>query len=484
MRQEFNHQFNNNDCKTYIEHKFTVPEGTQQLDFQLVTYSPLRSEGQDYPNQVNFSLFDPNGKFRGWRYSREGVCFSIGTNSATYGCLPGEIIPGEWTLNVNVFRILPPSTLDFSLVLETVEEETLAPLPDYPQPRSSHKGAGWYAGDLHSHTFHSDGMWSVEHINKFYRRVGLDFLHLSDHNTISGNAHHRSLSDENFVSMAGMELTTPWGHAVAVGIEEWVDWGIHNTKAEFREIAKTLKAQDIFVTIAHPKNIGEPSCGGCRWIYEDDVADVVSGVEIWNGIWALDESNNQEALEMYYSWLNRGLRLTATSGTDIHSFPDIYQEENGATNVRWIKPVTDTHIASIPEGMRLPGVAYNVIWADTFDEGGILAGIKAGRSYITDGPKLEMTGSAGEKGGSANFAMLGGTLPISETARINLHWSGCTPGDTIRLIVNGEVLDKMGAGEHGTKRWKLEAGQAHWVTIEVRNQAGHLRAVTNPIYFG
>ncbi|MEE4194702.1 MAG: CehA/McbA family metallohydrolase [Anaerolineae bacterium] len=483
MRQEFNHQFTNNDCKTYVEHKFTVPAGTQQLDFHLQTYTPLRSEGQEYPNQVNFTLFDPSGTFRGWRYSREGTRFSVGAHSATYGFIAGEIMPGEWTLTINAFRILPPSTLDFSLVLETSTEETLEPLPAYWRPKSSSNGAGWYMGDLHSHTFHSDGGWSVEHINAFYRRIGLDFLHLSDHNTISGNAHHRSLSDENFLCMAGMELTTPWGHAVAVGIEDWVDWGIHNTTGEFREIAKTLKENDIFLTIAHPKNIGEPHCGGCRWIYEDDVADVVSGVEIWNGIWALDESNNEQALELYYSWLNRGLRLTATSGTDIHGFPEIYQKENGETDVRWVKNVTDEHINSLTEGQRLPGVGFNVVWADSFDETSILNGLKAGRSYITDGPKLEMTGSAAENGGSGSFAMLGGTLPVSESARINLHWSNCIPGDTIRLIVNGEVFDTIGAGEHGTKRWMLASGQAQWVTVEVRNQYGHLRAVSNPIYF-
>lgn len=484
MRQEFNHQFTTNDCKTYFEHQFIVPKGAQQLDFSIETFAPFKSEGQDYPNQVNFTIFDPNGKFRGWRYCREGFQISIGAHAATYGCIPGEILPGEWTLNINVFRMLPPSTLEFSLVLEVLKEETLAPLPAYDRPKPSRNGAGWYAGDLHSHTFHSDGKWSVEHINAFYRRVGLDFLHLSDHDTISGNAHHRSLSDENFVGMAGMELTTPWGHAVAVGIDEWVDWGIHNTKPEFHEIAKTLKEQDIFVTIAHPKNIGEPYCGGCRWIYEDDVADVVSGVEIWNGIWELEESNNEEALQLYYSWLNRGLRLTATCGTDIHGFPEPTTNEKGEPYVHWAKNVTDAHIESIPEGFRLPGVAHNMVWADTFDEAGILAGLKAGRSYVTVGPKLEMSGSAGENGGSGSFAMLGGTLPISESARINLHWSGCTPGDTIRLIVNGEVLDTIGTGEHGTKRWKLEAGQAKWVTVEVRNQAGHLRAVTNPIYFG
>lgn len=484
MRHTYNHQFSNKDCRTYVEHQFTVPSGIQQLDFHLPKFAPRRSEGQKYPNQVNYSVFDPNGKFRGWRYSYEGLRFSIGANAATYGCVPGEIIPGEWTLMINVFRVLPPSTLTLSLEVELLEEETLAPLPGYTTQTTSLKGAGWYTGDLHSHTFHSDGNWSVEHINAFYRRIGLDFLHLSDHNTISGDAHHRSLTDENFIGMAGIELTTPWGHAVAVGIDEWVDWGIHNTKPEFHDLAKALKDKDIFVTVAHPKNIGEPHCGGCRWIYEDEVADVVSGVEIWNGLWSLSESNNEEALQLFYSWLNMGHRLTATAGTDVHGFPEAFQDENGETNVHWVDDVTDAHIAGVPEGMRMPGVAFNVVWADTFSEAGLLAGLKAGRSYISEGPRLELTGSSAETGGSGNFAMLGGTLPITDSARINLHWTRCDQGDTVRLIVNGDVYDILDANESGTHRWILSAERANWCTVEIRNSLGHLRAVTNPIYFG
>ena len=478
MQQEFTHQFTAENSKSYIEHKFVVPEGTQQLDFHLDTYHPLLSEGQDYPNQVNFSIFDPAGKFRGWRFSREGMNFSIGVHAATYGFLPGPIPSGEWTIVIHVFRILPPSTLAFSLVLETLSEETLAPLPEYAVPAPSKKGAGWYTGDLHSHTFHSDGKWSVEHINAFYRRIGLNFLHLSDHNTISGQAHHRSLNDETFVGMAGFEMTTPWGHAVVIGVDEWYDWGIRNTKPEFTPFGKPLKDKNVFVTIAHPKNIGEPSCGGCRWIYEDDVAGAVSGVEIWNGLWALDEGNNQEALELFYSWLNRGYHLTATSGTDIHGFPEIYQMENGETNIRWVENVTDAHILSIPEGMRLPGVGFNVIWADSFTEAGLLAGLKAGRSYISDGPRLELTGSTGDE-----IVMLGGTLPKMQPATINLHWTECGEGDSVRLVVNGEIKDTLDAHQKGTHRWQIERQQANWCTVEIRNAAGHLRAMTNPIYF-
>ena len=40
-------------------------------------------------------------------------------------------------------------------------------------------------------------------------------------------------------------------------------------------------------------------------------------VEVWNGPWGCD-SNNEKALTLWYDWLNQGLRLAATAGTDTH----------------------------------------------------------------------------------------------------------------------------------------------------------------------
>jgi len=479
MKQTFIHQFSPMQSKTYVEHTFNVEEGVQQIDFTLERYDPQVSQGQCYENQVNFTIFDPQGAFRGWRYAYQGLDFSIGASGASYGCAPGTLLSGEWTILINVFRILPPATLDLTLTVATQTTQSLPAQPAYETPAPAKKGAGWYTGDLHSHTFHSDGMWSVEHINAFARRLGLDFLHLSDHNTISGNTHHRSFSDNDCLSMAGIELTMPWGHAVVVGAEKWQDWGVRNTQPYFRPIAERLHAAGHFVTIAHPKNVGEPSCGGCRWIFEDDIADLVSAVEVWNGIWALSDNNNPQGLALYYEWLNEGHRLSVTSGTDLHGLPLIQTDENGLPEVHWVKEVTDEHIASIQPGTRIGGAAFNVVWAEEFSEAGILAGLKAGRVYISDGPRLDFTANSqdGER------VMLGGALPRSLPTTLNVQGEQCSHGDVLRLIADGEVLYSAPAAENGQYEVPLDAHQAHWCVVEVRNAQDDLRAVTSPIYF-
>lgn len=474
----FQHTFTEADTAQYVEHIIPVSPGTRQIDLTIDRFSPRIGEGQVHENQINLVVFDPAGNFRGWRYSREGFHMMIGEQGATYGFLPGMIIPGNWRVVINIYRVLPPSSVAYSLRVETAAAETVPAVQDYKEGKPSYKGAGWYTGDLHCHTFHSDGKWTVRHLNAFARRLGLDFVHLSDHNTVSGNAEHRSLSDEDFVAMAGIELSTPFGHAVAVGTDGWEDWGVRNTTPFFRPVAEAQREKGHFVTIAHPKNVGEPYCGGCRWVFVDDVFDQVSGIEVWNGPWNDPENHNELGLAFYYELLNLGHRLTATSGTDSHGFPDIKVDEQGRIRVHWVENVTDAHIAAVPAGMRLDGIGLNVVWAEEFSEAGIIAGLKAGHSFVSDGPRVTFTASAaGEMA-----VMMGDTLPGGQTVSFTLHWKGCRDGDRVRLIRRGEAIEEFTTEAAGTCNWQQNPASGDWYTVEIRNARDGLRTVTNPIY--
>lgn len=53
-----------------------------------------------------------------------------------------------------------------------------------PRPKPLPCVAGWYRGNLHTHSFWSDGDDFPEHISLWYRESGYDFLAISDHNTM------------------------------------------------------------------------------------------------------------------------------------------------------------------------------------------------------------------------------------------------------------------------------------------------------------
>lgn len=86
-------------------------------------------------------------------------------------------------------------------------------------------GLRWYAGDLHAHTVHSDGSESIDQLAARAVRSGLDFLAVTDHNTIS---HHALLPEHaarhGVTLLPGQEVTTARGHANAYGPVGWVDF--------------------------------------------------------------------------------------------------------------------------------------------------------------------------------------------------------------------------------------------------------------------
>ena len=176
--------------------------------------------------------------------------------------------------------------------------------------------------------------------------------------------------------MGGIELSTFFGHALALGAREWLDWRrLDGSEITMPELAQRVLDAGCLFVIAHVMHPGDPECCGCRWERYDMMPGNASAVEVWNGPWA---AFNQESLLLFYRWLNEGHRLTATTGTDLHGPP--------------------------PPDVR---GAVNVVYAEDLTEAAVLAAIKAGRSYISAGPELllNVQTESGREG------MIGDTLP-------------------------------------------------------------------------
>lgn len=118
---------------------------------------------------------------------------NISAVEATPGYLPGILPIGAWTAMIDTHRIMPGEPVHYSLDVSITEGaskamETLASLQSRPL-KTPPRGADWYRGDLHCHTHHSDADGvTVAVLIDAARDHGLDFLFLTDHNTISGLA--------------------------------------------------------------------------------------------------------------------------------------------------------------------------------------------------------------------------------------------------------------------------------------------------------
>jgi hypothetical protein len=308
------------------------------------------------------------------------------------------------------------------------------------------RGAGWYRGDLHGHTLHSDGSWDVSGLLNFARQHQLDFVTLTDHNTIAGLAEMDSLSSDELLTMGGFELTTFYGHALALGLRRAIDWRVRPGTRTMTDIRAEVEADGGLFVIAHPACPGDPICTGCHWEYLEMMPGTAKLVEISNEQFS-SGSNNQGALELWYQWLNQGHRLYATAGSDIHG----------------------------PAEPTLEFV-FNVVYTQELAEAEILDGVRHGHSYLSSGPRLEFTGRT-----SSGTALMGDSL-VGQHSEFLVRWTACREGDQLRVMVDGQVREELPTGSEGQKTWTLDDSQPHWCLIEVRDDKGNLRALTNPIF--
>ena len=135
------------------------------------------------------------GGFRGWSGGARRS-FVITPDAATPGYLPGDLEPGTWQVVIGLHRV-PLDGAEYRLTAQVTSRpgeltpgqppDPLPPLADRPQRRELPAAAGrrWLAGDLHTHTVHSDGELTVAGLARFAAAQGLDYLAVTDHNTTS-----------------------------------------------------------------------------------------------------------------------------------------------------------------------------------------------------------------------------------------------------------------------------------------------------------
>ncbi len=203
-----------------------VPAGTRGLRAEL-----------DYDRAgavVDLGCLGPAG-FRGWSGGARRS-FVITAAAATPGYLPGALEPGTWLIMLGLHK-LPAGGSGYRVTAEvssTARELRPADGPQPPPPLAERPprrdlpattGRRWLAGDLHTHTVHSDGAMTVPELARFAVSRGLDYIAVTDHNTVSHHAELPALAAAHGIGLLpGQEVTTGDGHAGALGALPWIDF--------------------------------------------------------------------------------------------------------------------------------------------------------------------------------------------------------------------------------------------------------------------
>ena len=445
---EFRGKLSHRDSKKHLLHSFKVPRGANTLKIALRYEQHIVGTSR---NLITLCVFDPE-IYRGAGH-RQGPALdiSISLYSATPGFLSGPIPHGSWKVELDTHWINPDAPCLFQLEVEVSQVDLFNPkLSDnssYKRP-SPPSRAGWYWGDLHTHSVHSDGVYDVSTLLQSAREKGLDFIALTDHNTVSGLEEVRKFAEKQPLCIEGMEFTTFWGHALGLGIHQWVDWRTGLSDRSMSQVLDEVTASSGLFVIAHPVAAHDSECTGCSWRYNDIMPGAAHAVEIWNEKW---DNNNDRSLHLWYQWLNLGYRISATAGSDQHDAK--YRRDN------------------------LPGIGFNVVNVPFLTERQVIEAIRQGQIYLSSYPQLTISGRCKE----LDFVPMGGQL-LGENKIIEISWHQCPNGASFRIILDGEIADLWPATTWGRRTWTIPDSKFKWCLVELRDASGIMVAITNQIY--
>lgn len=336
----------------------------------------------------------------------------------------------------------------------------------------------WVAGDLHVHTIWGHDTcitpttawdntksdfnatttctepwtWSfspLERIKDAEAR-GLDFLAISDHNNVM------TLSDPGYAAYDGPVVKlgayekSLAGHVQMIGASSCFDndgptatvvechRNIDQSAAGLERLANSLRLAGGVFQVNHPSDL--------NWSTRFGTSVVPDTIEVWNiGAWyyqrpGLAANDNDNALAFWDSFLAAGHRIGATGGSDSH----------------W-------RILSTSQGVGEP---TTWVWAKSRSRDDILAGLRAGRTFISHEPPArkgtQLYLEADGDGDGSFEAMVGDSVPRGSTFRVRAE--SFVPGSVLRVVTDAKVTEKpMVLGE---MTFKVKRGK--YVRVELR----------------
>ena len=434
---------------------FDVAEGFARIEVQY-SFTKVQPGGlwREADNILDIGLFDSRGSefitaqgFRGWSGSaiRE---FTVGAHDATPGYLPGPIPEGQWEIILGVHRILPEGC-DYHVTVRLFQGEVLDQETDkILEERVLQAEPGWYRGELHCHTQHSEAEGSFEDLVATARAQKLDFVAITEHNTVSHLHELAEFKGNDLLLIPGMEITTDGGHANVWGIDRWIEFRCTGS-GEMAKVVAEARSRGALISINHPKEMGPP------WTYGKEAK--FDCLEVWQLAWFM---HNDQSLALWNRLLKEGHRITAVGGSDYHQEP--YSGEVGVLSL---------------------GTPCNWVFTEELSVAGILSGIKAGHVFLSEnphGPRVFL-----EAFSDGRRAIVGDEIVVDPGTNMHLK---CQVEDAAGCDLRIRSLDQdLGIEIEGDEytfdtSFLIDRDTFYRAEILDRSKPPMLRALTNPIF--
>ncbi len=426
----------------YIEHTrqgsyftipFTMPENIElfSLVYQYERHRVSESEAENGTfisrqeiNIIDLGLIAPDGTQVGASGS-DKLSISISETHATPGYNPSPLVPGEWQIIVGAYKVADEGVnVQYELTFTSKYLRLLK-------------------GDLHTHTYGSDGVLALGELAQHAVRNGLDYLGITDHNQLVSTDTLRQYPGITLIP--GVEWTHYQGHANFLGVDKPYDEPfLANKIEEVRARFASARSRGAFISINHPC---DPIC---PFLFDMNSLPF-DCLEVWNGPM---RGSNLQAIGLWHSMLMSGKKVPLCAGSDYHR----------------------------DSLLLFPGGPTTCVYAMSASPTDILSALKRGHAFLTysvNGPMLEMI--AGE-------ATLGDSVGFSKVSQLDYEISGLIAGDVVLVMTNRGNSTVLKAETNGKIRGSYTMEAPGFAFVEVlRTFLPGLpllpALISNPIYF-
>ncbi|PKL83467.1 MAG: histidinol-phosphatase [Ignavibacteriae bacterium HGW-Ignavibacteriae-3] len=310
-----------------------------------------------------------------------------------------------------------------------------------------------YVGALHIHSVYSDGSGEVKQIAEYASETGLDFIILTDHNTL--RALHEGFEGwyGNTLLLVGCEINDKENknHYLAFGIDE-----AFSTRLPAKKYVKSVKDAGGIGFLAHPhekrSSMKEhPAYPWTEWNTED-----FTGIEIWNHMseWmeGLTEQNkynyflhplksisapNEDTLRVWDK-LNLKRKVVGIGGIDAHAHKinvlgfvemEVFPYKVLFKSIR-------THIL-VESQFRVSAESHEI---DSVKKQ-VNNALKEGKCFVSNSYHGDAKGFSFYADCGAQTYQMGDSVSLN--GKVNLHVVVPAEGAQIKLLRNGELVSSV-----------------------------------------
>jgi hypothetical protein len=291
----------------------------------------------------------------------------------------------------------------------------------------------FYKGNLHTHSTRSDGAHEPRDVCAAYREAGYDFLALTDHFMEKFGfpvTDTRPFRGNGFTTLIGAEVHAPatgfgelW-HILSVGLP--LDFEPTAPDETGPALAARCVAAGAFVTLAHPAWYG-------LTVADAETIPGAHAIEVYNHTSAV-RTDRGDGWGLLDAMLARGHRMTACATDDAHFRCNDYFG------------------------------GWMMVKANSLEPEALLAALRAGHSYATQGPEIHAIAIDGEDvvvecSPAVSVMLLGRATAAavvfgSELRQARLKLDCLKPGGYGRIV----VTDAAGKRAWSSPFWPAEAG--------------------------